>query len=196
MKQALAVKPDLPEAYNLRGLIYASWATRRLADESFRRALQLNPRDADTMHNYGWYLCQQRRYPEADARFQQALAQPQYRERDAHAAGAGRVPGARGPDGTGRAHADALVRTRPGNPATAVNLTEVLYRRGEYERARFYIRRVNQQPETVQRADLVAGRAHRAQARQQGGVANFGKQLRDRFPKAPETLAYERGALR
>ena len=49
------------------------------ADESFHRALQLAPHDGDTMHNYGWFLCQQRRFDEAQAQFQQALAQPQYR---------------------------------------------------------------------------------------------------------------------
>jgi len=35
----------------------------------------------------------------------------------------------------------------PANPTTAVNLSEVLYKRGEYERARFYIRRVNTKEE-------------------------------------------------
>ena len=34
----------------------------------------------------------------------------------------------------------------PANPVTAINLAEVLYRRGEYERARFYMRRVNAMP--------------------------------------------------
>ena len=75
--------PTYGEAYNLRGLIYASLGDDALAEESFRRALQLNPRDADTMHNYGWYLCQQKRFAEADALFDQALAVPQYRERRA-----------------------------------------------------------------------------------------------------------------
>ena len=60
IKQALHAKPDMAEAYNLRGLIYASLGDTQLAEDSFQRALQLNPRDADTMHNYGWFLCQQR----------------------------------------------------------------------------------------------------------------------------------------
>ena len=36
---------------------------------------------------------------------------------------------------------------RTGNPAIAVNLAEVLYRNNELERARFYVKRVNEQPE-------------------------------------------------
>ena len=33
----------------------------KLAEESFRRALQINPRDADGHNNFGWMLCQQGR---------------------------------------------------------------------------------------------------------------------------------------
>ena len=110
-----------------------------LAEESFRRALQLDPRDADTMHNYGWFLCQQRRYAEADAQFQQALGAAAVPRHGAHAAGAGRVPGARRPAGRGRAHAVAGLRARPGEPGHRAQPGRVLYRRGEFERARFYI---------------------------------------------------------
>ena len=78
VKLALAAKPDLPEAYNLRGLIYQSLGDDRLAEENFRRALQLNPGDPNTMHNYGWFLCQRQRLPEAQVQFQQAIATPRY----------------------------------------------------------------------------------------------------------------------
>ena len=79
VKLAIAADPLYGEAFNLRGLIYANLGDEPLAEESFRRALQLNPRDADTMHNYGWFLCQQKRYAESNALFSQALAVPQYR---------------------------------------------------------------------------------------------------------------------
>jgi HAD superfamily hydrolase (TIGR01509 family) len=41
VKLALVAKPDMPEALNLRGLIYASLGELQLAEESFRRALAL-----------------------------------------------------------------------------------------------------------------------------------------------------------
>ena len=62
VKLAIAADPNYGEAFNLRGLIYANLGDHVLAEESFKRALQINPRDADTMHNYGYYLCQQKRY--------------------------------------------------------------------------------------------------------------------------------------
>ena len=74
VKLAIAADPNYAEAFNLRGLIYANLGDHVLAEESFKRALQLNPRDADTMHNYGYYLCQQKRYAESNALFLQAPA--------------------------------------------------------------------------------------------------------------------------
>ncbi len=81
----------------------------------------------------------------------------------------------------------------PANPAIAVNLSEVLYRRGEYERARFHIRRVNGNPDMVNAQTLwLATRIENRLGNRQG-VRDFGNQLRDRFPRSPEASAFERG---
>jgi type IV pilus assembly protein PilF len=42
--------------------------------------MQINPRDFDAAHNYAWFLCQKRRYDDADAEFAKLLAQPSYRD--------------------------------------------------------------------------------------------------------------------
>ena len=79
------------------------------------------------------------------------------------------------------------------NPATAVNLTEVLLRRGDYERARFYIRRVNAQPDVAnaQTLWLAARIEHRLGNRQ--GEQELGSQLRNRFPTSREATAFDEG---
>jgi len=192
-RAALAAKPDMPEAYSLLGLIYASQGDIRMADESFHRALQLAPRDGDVMHNFGWYLCQQRRFAEADAQFQAAMAQPQYRElpRTLLAAGVCYARDNRWADAE-----RALARScelDPANPATSFNLSEVLYRRGEYERARFYIRRINAVADNSNAQTLwLAARIER-RIGSQAGVQDFARQLRDRFPQSPEASLLDQG---
>ena len=47
LKQVIAADPTFPDAYNLRGLIYMRLDDSAQAEESFRRALALNPRDAN-----------------------------------------------------------------------------------------------------------------------------------------------------
>ena len=193
VKLALAVKPELPDAFNLRGLIYQSLGDDKLAEENYKRALQLSPRDPDIMHNYGWFLCQNRRMPEALAQFQQAIATPRY-------AGLSRSLMTQGvcQARTG-AYADAersLVRSYeldPTNPVTAFNLADVLYRRGEFERARFYIGRVNAVQEYTNAQTLwLAARIENKMGNVRG-ARDYGRQLRARFPQSPESLAFERG---
>lgn len=193
VKQALAAKPDLPEAYSLRGLIYASLGDARLAEDSFQRALQLAPRDADTLHNYGWFLCQQRRFDQADQQFDLAAAQPQYRDAPRTLLAQG-VCQARAGNWTQAER--SLARSYeldPANPATAYNLSEVLLRRGELERARFYIRRVNNVPELSSAQSLWLASRIEQKMGNTGSAQDFGRQLRDRFPQSPEALLFERG---
>ncbi|MEO6362298.1 MAG: type IV pilus biogenesis/stability protein PilW [Caldimonas sp.] len=195
VKLAIAADPTYAEAFNLRGLIYANLGDGPLAEESFKRALQLRPRDADSMHNYGWYLCQQKRYGEATAMFGQALAQPQYQ-------GISRTLLAQG---VCQAFAGQLLESEttltrayeldPANAFTAVNLSEVLYRRGEFERARFYVRRVNALADVSNAQTLwLAARIENKLGNRQG-MLDFGNQLRARFPYSREAAAYARGEI-
>jgi type IV pilus assembly protein PilF len=191
--KALALEPNMGEAYNLRGLIYASTGDDALAEESFRRALQINARDADTMHNLGWFYCQRRRYAEASTLFTQALAVPQYHDTSRTFLAQGVCQARAGQNQDAERSLMRAYELDPTNPAAAVNLSEVLLRNGQYERARFYIRRVNSQPDAATAQTLwLAARIERRMGNVQG-VQDFGRQLRTRFPQSPEALAYESG---
>jgi type IV pilus assembly protein PilF len=193
VKQALMARPDLVEGHNLRGLIYASMGEQRLAEESFQRALQLDARNADTMHNYGWYLCQLQRWDAAEVQFDRAVAEPRYRE----------VPRTLLAKGVCEARAGRLqiadrTLTRsyemdPGNPGTAFNLGEVLYKLGEFERARFYLRRVNAEAANANAQSLWLAARIENRLGNVAGVRSFGDQLQRRFPQSPEAQLFDQG---
>jgi type IV pilus assembly protein PilF len=195
VKRALVADPASASAFNLRGLIYASLSENVLAEESFQRALSINGVDADTLHNYAWFLCRQQRYPDARRYFERALAVPQYREQTKTLLAQG-VCEARA--GDLNAAERLLLRSYEvdaGNPATAFNLAEVLLRKGDLERARFYIQRVNQADElaTAETIWLAARIEHRRGNPK--AVEELGSQLRARFPGSRESSAFERGQL-
>lgn len=193
IKLALQAKPELGAAFSLRGLVYASMGEEALADDSFNRALQINPRDADAMHNRGWFLCQRNKFVEADRLFEQALAVPQYRDTQRSLLAQGVCQARAGNlEGAERKLARAY-ELDPTNPTTALNLSEVLYRRGEYERARFYVRRVNQREELSSAQTLWLALRIENRMGNRGGVEDFGRQLRNRFPQAAETQTYNQG---
>jgi type IV pilus assembly protein PilF len=166
-----------------------------LADESFDRALQINPRDADTMHNRAWFLCQRGKFSEADRLFEQALALPQYRDAQRSLMAQGVCLARAGRLEEAERKLSRAYELDPTNPSTALNLAEVLYRRAEYERARFYIGRVNQREDLSNAQTLWLALRIENRLGNRSEVERFGRQLRNRFPQAPETLAYERGRL-
>ena len=193
VQRALAFKADLPEAFNLQGLAYSAKGDLPLAERAFQRALQLGPRDGNTMHNYAWFLCQQQRWNEADAQFNGALVQPQYRDATRTLLAQGVCQARAGRWAEAERALSRSFELDPGNPVTAYNLSDVLLRRGELERARFYIARLNSQPELSSAQSLwLAARIERRLGNLQG-VQELGRKLQERFPESAEVLQYERG---
>jgi type IV pilus assembly protein PilF len=193
VKRALTAMPDLADAYSLRGLIYAGMNEPALAEQSFQRALQLAPRDGAAMHNHGWFLCQQRRFDEADRQFTAALAAPQYTDAARSWLARGICQARANQWAEAEGSLSRAFELDPGNPAAAFSFSEVLYRRGEYERARFYIGRVNAQPEQANAQSLwLAVRIERRMGNT-GSMEPLARQLRERFPDSPEALQWQRG---
>ena len=193
VKLAIAADPNVSAAFNLRGLIYASLGDEKLAEESFRRALQLDARDADAMQNYGWYMCQRQRYDEAEAMFDRALAVPQYRDAQRTMISKGVCQARKGDWAQAEQTLMKAYEMNPGSPVAAVNLSEVLYHRGGYERARFYMRRVNDMPEVSNAGTLwLALRIERRLGNDEA-VRDLSYRLRSRFPESRETAALNEG---
>jgi type IV pilus assembly protein PilF len=192
VKQALVHDPLYEPAYNLRGLIYLRLNDLRQAEDSFRRALTLNPRDPDTLHNYAWLVCGQGRHDEAERAFGQALASPVYpaRARTYLAQGvcqarAGRL--AQAQDSLTRAYElDAA------NPLTGYNLAQLLYRQGELPRARFYIRRLNNS-DSANAESLWLGIRVERRLSDPVAMQQLVSQLRKRYPQSRELAAYDKG---
>jgi type IV pilus assembly protein PilF len=192
-KLALQVKPDLGEAYSLRALIYAAMGEDRLAEDSFARALQLNPRDYGAQHNQAWFDCQRGRFAPAQARFEALLAQPQYRDQARSLLARGVCFGRDGKFAEAEAALMRAYELDPANPSTGLNLAEVLYRRQAWERASFYIGRVNDTPDAVNPQTLwLAARIERKLGRD-AAVRVLGERLRQRFAQSPEAALFERG---
>ena len=195
VKLALVVNPALGEAYNLRALIYGAMGEDRLAEDSFARALQINPQDGAALHNQGWFFCQRDRFGPAQAQFAAALALPQYRD-------VARTQLARGlcfgRDKQWPEAEAALMRAyelEPGNPSIGINLAEVLVQRQELERARFYIGRINDVPAAANAQTLWLALRIEHKLGRPGNVRQLGDQLRERYPQSPEAALYARGRL-
>ncbi len=194
IKQALTNDPAFGDAYNLRGLIYMRLNDPRLAEESFKRALSINARDANAAHNVGWLMCQQKRYPESLAYFGQALAAPLYTDQAKTLMTQGLCQIAANQKPEAERSLARSYELDAANPITGYNLSALLYERSDYTRAQFYIRRLNNtdfaNAETLWLGIKVERRLDSDVAMQQ-----LVGQLKRRFPQSRELAAYERGAF-
>jgi type IV pilus assembly protein PilF len=193
IKQALTIDPTLASAVELRALIYDAMGDHPRAEDAYKHALSLDPNNASVLHNYGWYLCRRKEFGRADALFERAANQPlsPTTTKSLLVRGVCQINAGQWPEAE-----KSLAKSYeldPANPATAYNLSAVLFRKGELERARFYIRRVNasQTQATAESLWLATRIEHKLD--NPAGRDEFGAQLRSRFGGSREANLFELG---
>lgn len=194
LKQVLAIDPTMPDAYNLRGLIAMRLNNMALAEDSFRRAVAVNPRDADTQHNLGWLLCQTNRHADAQRAFELALASPTYAGRAKTLMAQGVCQVRAGQLAEAERTLARAYEIDPSNPVTGYNLASLLYRRGDNQRAQFYIRRLNN-TDYANAETLWLGIKVERRMNDMVALRQLGDQLKKRFATSREATAYDRGAF-
>jgi len=194
LKQALVTDPTYADAYNLRALVYMRMNDNALAEDSFRRAMALNPRDGDVLHNYGWLLCQQKRYSESIALFGRAIAMPQYGGQAKTLMTQGICQISAGQAAEGERSLLQSYELDAGNPITGYHLSSALFQRGDLPRAQFYIRRVNNS-DLARAETLWLGIKVERSLGNREAMLQLADQLKKRFGQSREAAAYERGAF-
>ena len=194
LKQVIAADPTFPDAYNLRGLIYMRLNDARQAEDSFRRAVSLNPRDGNVQHNYGWLLCQQGRYEESARAFDAAMSNPIYAGRAKTLMAQGVCEARAGRTADAERSLARSYELDAANPVTGYNLANLLYRRGDFVRAQFYIRRLNNS-DTANSETLWLGVKVERKLGDRVAMLQLAEQLKKRFPQSREAGSYERGAF-
>jgi type IV pilus assembly protein PilF len=198
VKKAIAADPDVAEAYGFRALIYTAMRENALADENYRHALRLAPRNPELSNNYGLFLCEAGGKPaEAMTYFETALKNPNYGSPVKAMVNAGNCSlKMKNVDAAERYLLDAL-RYDPDLPATSAGLARVYFERRDYPRAGFFINRLIETAKLdALSADVLwlAIRVKHALG-DRTTEASLAAQLRKRFPGSPEYAAFERGAF-
>ena len=192
VNKALADKPDFVPAYTMRALIYTALNDNAKADANYREALRLAPENPDALHNYGWFLCQQRRYPDSFVQFNKALAIQNYRYPVRTYLALGVCQYRAGDWAASEGTLKKGFALDPGNPALSTNLAVVLNRMGKPKEALFYIARVNSgqyaSAQSLWVGILIARKAGNAT-----DAALWTNQLEQRFPDSREAIAAQQG---
>lgn len=81
LRKALEIDPSSADAHAALALVFQIEMEPKLADEHFRKAISQRRDDARLLNNYGSFLFEQKRYPEAMERYTQAAQDSLYPER-------------------------------------------------------------------------------------------------------------------
>ena len=69
LEKALEIDPDYADAHDVIAVLYERVGKPDLAEKHFKRGLRLNPDNAASHNNYGRFLCNMKRYKEAEQEF-------------------------------------------------------------------------------------------------------------------------------
>jgi type IV pilus assembly protein PilF len=194
LKQSIAIDPNYSEAHQLKGLVYMRINEPKLAEISFKRAFELNPRDASLLQNMGWLMCQQSRFEESESFFLQALDIPKYdqRAKTFRTLGLCRLKSGRVAEG-----GDSLMasyKLDSSNPVTVFNLAYVRFQQNNFLDAQGYIRELNNS-DLANAESFWLGIKVEHRMNNPAGMSQLAAQLLKRFPKAKEINKYQRGAF-
>lgn len=193
LNEAIAAEPNYVPAHNQLGLVYMALNEDKLAQQSFERALKLDPGDSAANTSYGMFLCQRKRDKESYKYFMTALKNPLYATPENAYTNAGICASLQGDD----VHAEEWLRKalalQPNQPQALYYLAELMFKQGDLKAARTLLTRhlrLQQQPSAEA---LWLGARIESRLGDRAALASYGTQLKNRFPAAAQTKAFNEG---
>jgi type IV pilus assembly protein PilF len=189
LNEALKADPNYVTAHNVMGLVYMELREDAAAVQSFERALRINPLDSDTNNNYGWFLCQRKRYDEGIRYILAALKNPLYQTPEKSLVNAGVCARERGDEAGAVQYFERALSTQPLQPQALYQLADISFKRGQLGIAKDLMTRMIKAGFTLNAESLWLGLRISRGLGDNEAEASYGLQLRRNFPNARETQA-------
>jgi type IV pilus assembly protein PilF len=185
LRKAITADSRFGPAYNVYGLIYMELAEDKLAEENFRRAIELDRSDSEARNNLGWFLCTRGRYDEGLEQFSAALRNPLYPKPEQAMVNAGLCAERKGDLALAEANLVKALKLQSDNANAVLKLAGLHFRRGQLPQTqRLLERHAELAPPTAESLWLGVRLERKLGDRAQ--EAAYGLQLRKRFPDSNE----------
>lgn len=186
-QRALQEDRHSARAHYMMAIVRERLGEREAAEQSFRRAVELEPNNPDFRNAWGAVLCRQQRYDEAAKQFEQAFTNPLYKTPEVALMNAADCARRAGDLVAAETHARNALGANPEFPPALLFLAERDYERGAFESARGFMARYSRVGEVTPKALLLALRIERSLGNKKIAAA-LEASLRQRFPDAPEIM--------
>jgi type IV pilus assembly protein PilF len=192
LRAAVASDSTYAPAYGMLGVVYMELRENPLAEQNFERALRLSPNDPDINHNFGWFLCQNKREPESIKYFMQAVRNPLYPAPWRSYSAAGQCTLRTNNVKDAEEFFQRALKLDPDEPLSTLQMGEIRYRQGRIDEARKLAGRYNKLVSPTAESLWLATRIER-KAGERVAENSFASQLRRRFPNSPEYQLLQQG---
>ncbi|MCY1351337.1 Photosystem I assembly protein Ycf3 [compost metagenome] len=189
LKKALELDPSNAGANAALALVFQAEMEPELADQHFRKALAADSSDARVLNNYGGFLYEQGRYPDAMERFQQAAQDNLYPERSRVFENMGMTALKLKQTEQAQQYFERALRLNRRQPRSLLELALLSFNNKQYVPARGYYDRFSQISEQNARSLLLGVRLANV-FDDRDKAASLGLQLKRLYPGTPEYQQY------
>lgn len=190
LQKALELDPGYPDAHTVIAVLFERINQPQQAEEHYRRAAQLAPKNGAVNNNYGTFLCRTGRFDDAAKYFSRALDDPFYKTRDVAYANAGlcRLQANR----TDEAERDfrAALQSNANNSDALLQLSRILFGKNDYLRARAFLQRFDSLGQASPDA-LLLGHSIEQKLGNTREAGEYARRLRTEFPDSDQARQLE-----
>lgn len=191
-QKAISHASDYAPAHNLLALVHMALGQNEQADASFRRAIGLVPGNPEIANNYGWFLCQTGKVKASFTYFNQVLRNPLYKTPAKVLHNMGVCALLDKDDVAGESYLFRALKLDSNNLRAYYLLAEIEYRRGRFEDARSWLKKLHAKIEPTSETVWLSLRIDRKLGDRRSEAANMGI-LRGKFRDSPEYVQMMRG---
>ena len=189
---AISIDPTYAQAYSTRGLVLYDINEWVSAEKDFQHALSLDETVPQISNNYGCFLCHTWKKKASIEYFQRAIKNTLYQAPEIAYLNAGMRYANLRELGSAEEFVRKSMRFQPASPQGFFQLARISYKRGNFEAAKAYLKKVVNV--TKSRPDVVWSylRVERRFGYEQA-ASRLAVQLRRKYPESPEYKAYLKG---
>ncbi|MBC9252042.1 type IV pilus biogenesis/stability protein PilW [Pseudomonas alcaligenes] len=185
LRKALDLDPKSADAHAALALVFQREMEPKLADEHYRKAIALSDNNARLLNNYGGFLYEEKRYPEAQEQFLKASQDTLYSERSRVFENLGLTALKLGQREQAKHYFERALRMNSQRPLALLQMAQLSYSDKDYVSSRAYYRGFSQQGKQTPESLLLGIRLAKVfDDRDQ--AASLGLQMKRLYPGTPE----------
>ena len=190
LEKAKNFSPDLVQVYTAFAHYYDTVDESELATQAYEHALSIDNRDADTLNNYGVFLCRQAKYAAAEKKMLQAIAIPSYILVAQSYENLALCQLKAKQFDNGQIYLEKAIAHSPNRASSLLQMMRLQYAKGDYKSAQTYLYRYEKSTRRFNANALALAFKIFAKQGNKAIAKNYGNMLVKMFPSSFEAKQY------